>query len=383
MSLHRKAEYVLEQATTLARNVTTWADFSVAIFDQRSGLVSQVFDDPMEREAFFDSEQYKAINQLLLELMNKHGVEAGATPQKIPQNKESGRVLLRMPQSVHKLLKVEAKKEGVSLNQLAVAKLAVPLGQSLDVDIPLLVEAYTKVYDGYSTDRVVVDPDLDARFLVVCRKLGMTQTDSRLNHALMDIRKSKKAPLPKTTKRTEFSDYDQYQFASEIAVRVLQRTEGVTLDKILCDPRLALEFDRIAKELAPGVSALKLRWAALNLRKTHRLGPSKAEKKTPEFDLVPVGPLQTVVVPEIPPFPATYVFYDQKRPIFAGETSDLRSRIEKHLKGGLPRWLEASADFDIVLKRSIVPAASQDDRRSWLAQFINRERPLLNYQKAA
>src|SRR5205823_5437684 len=97
------------------------------------------------------------------------------------------------------------------------------------------------------------------RFLMMCRKLGLPQSDFRLNHALLDIRKSKKADLPPTTKITQFRDYDEYQFASEIAIRILQRTKGVSLDNVLCDPLIAMEFDKIAQQLAPGQPALKLR----------------------------------------------------------------------------------------------------------------------------
>jgi hypothetical protein len=379
MSIERKANYVLEQAKALAPNVASWADFSVALFDQRSGLIAKTFEDRMEREAFFDSKQYREVNGILLELMRKFGVEAGATPKADPQ--KSGRFLLRVAKTLHTRLQVEAKKEGVSLNQLAVTKLSIPLRESMDVGTPLIVEAYTRVFDGFSTDRVVVDPDLDARFLMTCRKLGTTQSDYELNHALLDIRKSKKAELPKATKRTEFAGYDEYQFASEIAVRTLQRTEGVSLDHILCDPRLAIEFDKIARQLAPEQSALQLRWAALNLRKTHKLGRFKPDH-APEYDLVPAGPLQSLVLPKVPDFPAAYVLYDLTRPVFAGETGNLRFRMERHLRGGLPRWLSTGSDFDLVLKHSSVPATTHEERRIWLAGFINQERPLLNYQKA-
>jgi hypothetical protein len=376
MSIERKANYILEQAKVLARQVKTWADFSAALFDQKTGLVAKTFVTPMEREAFFDSQQYKEVNRLLLGLMKKFGVEGGATPEK------GGRILVRLPKTVHRVLEIEAKKEGVSLNQLAVAKLAIPLRERMDLSIPVIVDAYSRVYDGYSTDRVVVDPELNARFLMICRKSGLTQSDYQLNHALMDIRKSNKAALPKATKRTEFRDYDAYQFAAEIAVRILQRTEGVTLDRILCDPCIAVEFDTIAKQLAPGQSALKLRCAALNLRKTHRLGSSK-HQQVPEYDLVRAGPLQTLVIPELPSFPATYALYDQNRPLFAGETEDLRKRVEIHLQSGLPNWLGAEEGFDVVLKHSAAPAAKQEERRLWLSDFINKERPLLNYQRVA
>jgi hypothetical protein len=376
MSIERNAGYILEQAQTLASSVKSWADFSVAIFDQHNGLVARTFKSPIEREAFYDSEQYEEVNRILLGLMKKFGVEGGATPQK------SGRFLVRVPKTVHVALEVEAKREGISLNQLAVSKLSVPLRESMDLATPLIVEAFERVYDGYSTDRVVVDPEMNARFLAVCRKLGLNQSDYILNHALLDIRKSKKARLPKATKRTEFRDYDEYQFAAEIAIRILQRTRAVTLDQALCDPRYRAEFDHIAKDLAPRQPTLKLRCAALNLRKTHRLGPSEL-KEVPQYDLVPAGPLQALVVPELPAFPAAYVLYDHSRPIFASETEDLRKRIELHLEGGLPRWLEAECGYDLTLKHSSVPAAKAEERRIWLSAFVMREKPLLNFQKVA
>ncbi len=377
MAIERKANTIVEQAKALANEVKTWADFSAAIFDQKTGLIAKTFSDPMEREAFFDSEQYKAINRILLDLMKKFGVAAGATPQK------SGRMLVRLPKTVHTVLEVEAKKEGVSINQLAVAKLSVPLRESMDLSIPLIVEAFASVHDGYSTDRVVADPELDARYLLACRRKGLTQSDYQLNHALMDIRKSKKAELPKATKRTEFRDYDEYQFAAEIAIRVLQRTKAVSLDRVICDPVLALEYDSIARQLSTEQSVLKLRLAALNLRKTHKLRPSKKVEMVPDYDLVPAGPLKTITVPEIPEFPAAYVLFDQIRPIFAGETENLRRRIEVHLQGGLPRWLDPSIDVDLILKHSAQPATGHDERRLWLKEFVNRERPLLNFQKVA
>ncbi len=377
MGIERKANYILEQARALAGNVKSWVDFSAELCDQRKGLIARTFPEPMEREAFLDSTQFAEVNRILLDLINRFGVKQGATSQK------SGKFLVRVPRSLHESLEIEAKREGVSLNQLAVSKLAVPLRDKLDLAAPLIVEAFAAVHDGYSTDRVVVDPTLNARFLAKCRSLGVHNTDYQLNHALLDIRKSKKADLPKATKRTEFRDYDDYQFAAEIAIRILQRTRGVTLDQVLCDPTITIEFDRISMQLAPGQSALKLRCAALNLRKTHRLGPSKTEKRIPQFDLVTAGPFRTLTLREIPEFPATYVVYDQSRPIFAGETENLHRRVEMHLKGGLPQWLDAQESLDLVLKQAVLPSVKQDERRLWLSDFVLREKPLLNFQKVA
>lgn len=376
MSFERKANYIVEQANVLAKNVTTWADFAAQVFGHKDGLVVKTFTDEAERQLFYDSEQYKALSALRARLIKKHGTTNGATPEK------SGRMLLRLPKSLHRAIEVEAKKEGVSLNQLAVSKLAVPLRMQIGLSVTLVAEAYARVYDGYSTDRVVVDPELNPLFLTECRKLGLNESDYALNHLLMDIRKSKKIELPAATKRTEFRDYDSYQFASEIAVRLLQRSDGVTLDQILCEPALSFRFDEIARQMAPTQPSLKLRWAALNLRKTRRLGPMKPAPGY-EVDLVPAGPFRLLSPSDLPGQPGVYSFYDCNRPLFAGETENLEHRLRLHLEGSMPNWLGVTEDMDCVLKYGPMPTAKTREREAWLLRFINEQRPLLNYQRAA
>ena len=45
-------------------------------------------------------------------------------PEPIDDEKYSGKFVLRLPKSLHKNLAIEAEKEGVSLNQYALYKLA-------------------------------------------------------------------------------------------------------------------------------------------------------------------------------------------------------------------------------------------------------------------
>lgn len=376
MSFAKKAKHIREQAESLARSAKGWADFSVAIFGHEDGLIAQAFSDEAERQLFYDSDEYKELCRMRQKLMAKFGVNEGGNPEK------SGRVLIRLPKAVHKSLEVEASKEGVSLNQLAVSKLSIPLRERLDLCLPIIAEAYCNVYEGYSVDRVVVDPALNSRFLAECARLGLQENDYRINHALMDIRKSKKLDLPKATIRTEFNDYDDFLFAAEIAVRLLQREKGVTLDQILCDPAIATQFDAIAQKLV-NQPALKLRWAALNLRKTRRLGPMKGNKDDLSVNLITAGPVRVLKAGELPNTPGVYSFFDANRPLFAGETENLQHRMELHLGGTMPEWINMEADFDYLLKYAPMPAAKQKERTDWLYDFIGHERPLLNYQRVA
>jgi hypothetical protein len=204
-----------------------------------------------------------------------------------------------------------------------------------------------------------------------------------LNHTLLNIRKTTKFSklLAKTTQRAGGFDYDDFAFAAEIGVRTLQRTEGATLDRILCDPALVTAFDSLANQLAPGHAIVELRAAALNLRKTHRLKPIDAS--IAEYDLVSVGPIRRVNLAALASSPGAYAFYDATRPIFAGETENLQRRIGHHLGSGLPKWLDISNTEELVLKTLELPASNREKRLDWLTSFVNVERPLLNYQRAA
>jgi len=370
-----KANKLLSEARKVASEVKSWADFSAKLFDQKSGLVALYFPDDFERQAFYDSEVYKEINGLLVKLMKGFGVVKGAEP-----SEKSGKFLVRVPKTVHHKLEMEAKREGVSLNQLAVAKLTLPLRDDAGLSEDLIVDAFNAVHDGWSTDWVIINDELDQRFLDRCLGLGLGRNHQLLNHKLMNIRKNpkNKGRLQRATQRSGFPDYDDYAFAAEIAVRSLQRTEGVTLDMILCSPDLRVRFDAIARELCHGVEAIKLRAAALNLRKSHRLRP--IDRNTTQYDLVASGPVRRVDLTTLSEMPGLYALYDVTRPVFAGETDNLRKRIASHMKGGLPLW---AGNDDLSLKSLVIPKANKDTRLGWLTDFINRERPLLNYQKAA
>jgi predicted HicB family RNase H-like nuclease len=115
-----KADRVLNQAKKLARSVETWADLSNALFGPINGLITTAYPTRAEREEFTKTEQYQRIRQLLHDAIDTYGLVEGATPK-------SGRFVVRLPRSLHAALEREAEREGVSLNQLVVAKLAAQL----------------------------------------------------------------------------------------------------------------------------------------------------------------------------------------------------------------------------------------------------------------
>lgn len=117
----KKADRLVKQAEQIARSVESWADLSNALFAPFDGLVTRAYPTPESRKEFIKTPQYKRINELLEEAMDTFGLVEGAMPKK------SGRFVVRLPRSLHGALEREAAREGVSLNQLVVAKLAVQL----------------------------------------------------------------------------------------------------------------------------------------------------------------------------------------------------------------------------------------------------------------
>jgi len=116
-----KEQELLEAAQSLASSSTTWADLSNALFNQVDGLVAKAYPIRKDRERFVKSSEYKAIRSLIEAAQERTGLVQGATPGK------SGRFVVRLPRSLHAALDAEAQAEGVSLNQLVVAKLAMQL----------------------------------------------------------------------------------------------------------------------------------------------------------------------------------------------------------------------------------------------------------------
>jgi hypothetical protein len=116
-----KETELLRRAEQEAQSAGTWADLSNALFDPIRGLIAKAFPTREAREAFLRTEEFRQIRALIARAREQTGLVAGASPQK------SGRLVVRLPRSLHAALEQEASEEGVSLNQLVVVKLAARL----------------------------------------------------------------------------------------------------------------------------------------------------------------------------------------------------------------------------------------------------------------
>jgi len=386
--MSKKRAEILENAKDIASSVTNWADLSNALFDPDRGLLTRAYPSPEERQAFMKTGEYRAVRELLRSTMERTGLVNGAKPQK------SGRFVVRLPKTLHYALEQEAAHEGISLNQLVVTKLAVQLSKLAEgpnAEMAAIAQAYLESREGYSTDRVVADPDMNRRFLHRCRELGVAGTDFDLNWRLMQARKNRHlSNMPGTRKYTP-RRVDDFEFSSEIALlyvqRQVERREGhkPSLDRVLCDPELATRFDEIAQKLAPGFSPLDYRWVALGVRKAAgRYWQRALGKPVPDLDLL--GSTKSVRASRIPAEQGVYLFRCEEESIFVGQTENLRNRVERHFdltdRRGVPNWLYDRGRRAIQLGIAPLPGVTSTERRLIELRAVASYRPLFNYSGA-
>lgn len=244
-----------------------------------------------------------------------------------------------------------------------------------------LRQAFDIVRSGYSPDRVVADPAMNALFLEECSRLAIPLSPTELNCALLNLRK-RGALRGIRSARTAFQNEDEYRFAAEIAARHLERREGRTLDRILCEPVLAAEFDELASSIAPGFLNVQYRWAALNLRKSRRMQPELLVQII-RPTRVQVHKVKDLSLTSLESGQGLYFFYTPTEPLYIGETHSLRNRLAKHLdhsdNKALARWMWEFGVENLFLEVQVFETAvSQKVRRALEAEMILSRKPLFN-----
>ncbi|HZU34826.1 MAG TPA: toxin-antitoxin system HicB family antitoxin [Gemmataceae bacterium] len=117
--IESRAHELLELARKLAQTSgLTWVEANNAVYGPGGPFV-RLFPTAKDRMAFAKTKESREIDRLLDSLPE---------PPVGPQRREySGKFNVRVPKTLHAALVREAEAEGVSLNQLVVAKLALHL----------------------------------------------------------------------------------------------------------------------------------------------------------------------------------------------------------------------------------------------------------------
>lgn len=115
-SINQRVRQLLALAEKLSEAPgLTWVEANNAIYGP-AGPFARLFPTAKDRAAFAKTEESRRIDEL---------IDSLPEPETRPEQREySGKFNVRLPKSLHAALAREAEAEGVSLNQLVVAKLA-------------------------------------------------------------------------------------------------------------------------------------------------------------------------------------------------------------------------------------------------------------------
>jgi site-specific DNA-methyltransferase (adenine-specific) len=192
---------------------------------------------------------------------------------------------------------------------------------------------------------VVVDPVLNDEFQKECDRLSIAISNAERNRLLFRIRKAghlKRAGIfTYAATSITWDELAPFIFASEIAWRRISDCYQLSLDEIFCNDRIALEFDKIASDFAPGFTPLQYRWGALKLRKEGMNARQRAKNFRNELKMGKFEPaiaLDKLDLAKIPEGPGVYGVSisatSASRPkfLYAGEASQLRERLKIHFE---------------------------------------------------
>jgi len=240
-----------------------------------------------------------------------------------------------------------------------------------------IIEAFRLTHDGFSSDRVVADPDINKKFIATCENLGLAGDARTWNMLLFRLRKSGNLSHIETVQRTSISweECDKYIFASEIAWQMMIDDESaISLDEILCDPVLAADFDKRAHRFAPGYKPLEYRWAALKLRKEAKYARSRSAILTPPPRLGKKIPIEELNISRLNHKSGIYVLSgDQGRKLYAGEALELHARFTSRCRKA---WLKETDSSVVVqtLPMNISPAG----KLAWQSCLVEKFKPRFN-----
>jgi predicted GIY-YIG superfamily endonuclease len=247
--------------------------------------------------------------------------------------------------------------------------------------------AFRQTHDGWSSDEVLLRDDLNEDFVTACRQRLPTATPTELNWTLLNLRKA--GGLYGRVTRRKAHRHDDYRHAAEIAARLITDRHEVSTDRMFCDVKLRAEFDAVARQIAPDVSAYRLRKAAFSLRKARQLRPELVVRISDwgrEISAATVAELRAGEK-TAPDLPGIYIFRDKTGYLYVGEAVNLRKRIGQHLstsdRVSLADYLSQHADAGPVTVEMHSfprdsPARATRMRRAYESELIASRKPRFN-----
>ena len=275
--------------------------------------------------------------------------------------------------------------------------------QSLDkikVHDDLIVDAFKQTHDGWSSDEVVLQDELNEKFLKACHEklvdVGVVKPNpAALNWRLMALRKAGKLKVKstkrantksKTTSDSALQDAAEITALAEIATRSMQDKSKMSSDRIMTDPELRGQFEAVVLNLNPKADLYLVRKAAFKLRKTRRLQPELITRLADwgrEVKTYAIDDLRESV-DSVDAHPGVYIFRDQTGYLYIGQTENLRKRMAEHLdeshNASLASYLKSEKGATVEL-HSFDPTSRAKEvrvRRAYESELIRSRKPRFN-----
>ena len=248
-----------------------------------------------------------------------------------------------------------------------------------------VTEAYNKVRRGLSCDRVIADPDLNARFVGMCQRLSLPGDATIWAKTLLALRKTNRLDGGET-KRTvlDASKLQACEFASEIALTLITDMYDASLDELLCNPSMIAQFDAIATDFAPGHDLLYYRWAALGLRKRAKLSRQYASAVAQDIKrakFIDIGEVTRRSIELVGAAPSVFLVKDAVCNLYVGETANMRTWLTQRLDEGSLEAIHRTAQHTTALE--VLPLDFKDiyKRRGAQSYQIGRKSPRWNFRE--
>ena len=258
----------------------------------------------------------------------------------------------------------------------------------------ITAETYEQMHDGWSSDELVLQDELNQRFLAQCElaaaksKQIPNSLEIDWNWTLLNLRKAGKLKS-KATKRNTI-DLSEVTHVAEIVSRSLTDQHECSIDRLICDASLRNEFDKAAQAFDAQIDCYAVRKAAFQLRKARKLKPELISR------IVDWGrSIENYSVKEIreqpellKEHPGIYIFSDSSGYLYIGQTDNLRERLRKHLDEShnlsLAKYLKTDLAESISIEVHDFDPKSQASktrhRRAYESELIANRKPRFNVQ---
>jgi hypothetical protein len=307
------------------------------------------------------SEDRSRIRQRVLEELARRKQARGEAPAASAESKSVGQPCAGPTQTHLFAVDETPEPEGASAPHFARLASQPRASRKVQSDVRDLVEkCYRSLLRPWPEEHVVLNPIANAEFIVRCRELGATVSETVLNRTLLNNRKAGRHSDVLRTHgcHLEAGTFERIGHAVEIAASLVQREWAAvgraipSVDDILCDPEQRRALSVYVNTLHDRVDAIDCHLVLLAFRKSGREASARAAGLSmPERTLF--APLRSVDPDDVSEGGGIYRVLCRRRPVFVSWTSSLRARVSEHLQRGGPEFLPAGLPFQIAGPLSI------------------------------